>query len=292
MTATRPAIPPATSPARKPGKSILRSLRLRLDERRAFSDESSWLRFSWLNAVVSPRAMPVAHPGVALCVRGENSPTFIRPVRTDIRAFKEVVLAGQYDHVREVVAPDARVVLDLGANIGLTLRRWRRLFPTSTIVGVEPDAQNVRLCALNTRGDARTTVVPACVGATRRSVVLDARGGPGEFKMTETVGNGAASIEAITVDDVLARAGVSSATPIDLLKCDIEGAEAEVFAAGGAWLSRVGAIAIEIHGPYTLNKLLEDLDRHAPGRFTVHHLEQIREDLCVAVLKSGPTQGS
>ncbi len=275
--------------ATTPRKSLLRSLRLRLDERRSFGDKGSWLRFGWLNAVVSPRAMPVAHPGVALCVRGENSPTFIRPVRTDIRAFKEVVLAGQYDRVREVVPPDAGLVLDFGANIGLTLRRWRRLFPNASIVGVEPDEQNLRLCALNTRGDARATVVRACVGATRRMVLLDAQGGPGEIKMTEGPrggGSPAGGVEAITVDDVLARAGVSPATPIDLLKCDIEGAEAELFAAGGAWLSRVGAIAIEIHGPYTLTQLLDDLGRHARGRFTPHHQEQIREDLCVAVLKA------
>ena len=34
---------------------------------------------------------------------------------------------------------------------------------------------------------------------------------------------------------------------IDLLKVDIEGAEKEVFASSAYWMSRVGAIAIELH---------------------------------------------
>jgi Methyltransferase FkbM domain len=63
--------------------------------------------------------------------------------------------------------------------------------------------------------------------------------------------------------DVLTVADISQASEfegdIDLLKCDIEVAEKEVFAKCPAWIHRSRNLLIEIHGGYSADGLLRDL---------------------------------
>lgn len=46
---------------------------------------------------------------------------------------------------------------------------------------------------------------------------------------------------------------------IDILKCDIEGSEAELFKFPGNWLKKAKLLIVETHPPYSAEKLLEDL---------------------------------
>jgi hypothetical protein len=56
-------------------------------------------------------------------------------------------------------------------------------------------------------------------------------------------------IVAKTVDQILEDAKVADHT-LDIFKCDIEGAEAELFSSPGSWLSRTICLAVETHAPY------------------------------------------
>jgi len=53
---------------------------------------------------------------------------------------------------------------------------------------------------------------------------------------------------------------------LDLLKCDIEGAEREVFAACDAWIGRVRCMVVEVHDGLGIPELAHALAR-AGGRF-------------------------
>jgi hypothetical protein len=55
--------------------------------------------------------------------------------------------------------------------------------------------------------------------------------------------------------------GYAKGQTIDLLKCDIEGAEYHLFRDCGRWIQQVAAIAIELHPPYCLKDLMADLTR-------------------------------
>ena len=46
-----------------------------------------------------------------------------------------------------------------------------------------------------------------------------------------------------------------------LLKCDVEGSEAEIFADCGEWLSRVDAAVVETHPPHNAAALLADVEK-------------------------------
>ena len=69
-----------------------------------------------------------------------------------------------------------------------------------------------------------------------------------------------------TMQQILAQA--SDPQVVDLLKCDIEGAEAELFADCGPWIRRMKSIVVELHAPYDKTKFLVDIKRGG-GEFDV-----------------------
>lgn len=130
----------------------------------------------------------------------------------------------------------ADAVVDLGSNRGLFLLVAVRVLGARVAVGVEPEAGYAaafrRLCAAN-------AIAPEQV---RRMVAAIApAAGPGRVGMA----------------DVLAGLGDAR---INFLKCDIEGAEYPLFAAGAGWLGRVDNLAMEVHPDCGDNRaLLENL---------------------------------
>jgi FkbM family methyltransferase len=153
-----------------------------------------------------------------------------------------------------------RQVVDLGANVGITMRLWGAIFPEANITAVEPDPQNMRICELNAEPiQPRVTLVQACIAGQSGTVALDRSGVACAFRMVQRADAGEESIPAMTMQELLDKCPM--AQTIDLLKCDIEGAEREVFADCGPWIGRVRHILIELHTPYTQEAFLEDLRR-------------------------------
>ena len=64
--------------------------------------------------------------------------------------------------------------------------------------------------------------------------------------------DGPLRVEAISIEDLLARYAPEGM--IDVLKMDIEGAEAAVFSGPIAWLDRVACIIAELHPPFSLEQ--------------------------------------
>jgi FkbM family methyltransferase len=146
--------------------------------------------------------------------------------------------------------PDAAFILDLGANVGYASAIFASRYPSSRILAVEPDPGNYKLCVENLEPyGPRVKTLLGAVWANRSRLAL-ARGTfcDGREWATQVVEarNGAdADVEAWDVPSLLDLANQDVA---DLIKIDIEGSEAEVFAANTAkWLPRVRNICIELH---------------------------------------------
>jgi hypothetical protein len=63
--------------------------------------------------------------------------------------------------------------------------------------------------------------------------------------VTECAPDEPPGLPGITIDEAMA---ALRSDWVDILKIDIEGAEAEVFSGAVGWLARVGTVAVEIHG--------------------------------------------
>lgn len=188
----------------------------------------------------------------------------LRPQTTDIRVLREIVAEGQFD---TLPTTHPATIIDLGANTGLSYRWLRQRYPSARVVCVEPEPGNLTVLRANVqaaRGEC--IVVPACIGSHERRVGLHSGDGEWGFQMVEAGGD----IPVVTMESLLADAAIDE---VDLLKCDIEGAEAELFEDCQAWIGRVRAMVVECHvRPTTAESLVEMLATNG-GEFELLHVE-------------------
>jgi len=205
-------------------------------------------------------------------LEGVAEPFYVRLGTTDWYVFEEIFFDAVYEPlIRRAGGGEVRQVIDLGANTGFTTRLWQMKFPGATILAVEPDAANLEMCRLNLLDNGlrnRPQLVRACVSGVPRQVALDRSGGSWRFTMHEAEGSEEELIEARTLHQIMLDCGIEGT--IDLIKCNIEGAEAEVFSHCAEWIGRVRRMAVQVHHPYTDTGLLEDLER-AGARMRLYH---------------------
>ncbi len=176
-----------------------------------------------------------------------HPPSLLHPIElrigsTDIYVYEQVLVDEQYAAVADGCA--AEVIVDCGANVGYTSAYLLTRFPQAQVVAIEPFPANAALCRRNLAPyGSRATVVEAAIWSHCTRLVLDQAGDRewGVRVRAARPGEGG-QIEAIDLPSL----GLSR---IDILKIDIEGSEAELFARDtDRWLPGVANIAIEFHG--------------------------------------------
>jgi len=157
----------------------------------------------------------------------------------------------------------ALTVVDLGANIGLTMAHYASLFPTARVLGIELDRQNAQLCERNIRTyGERCQVVEGAVW--REDGFIDYEpAGSSQDAFTATAlglrsGTTRVSVRAMALDSLLSLHGVSE---VGFLKVDVEGAERELFQGTPEWPQRVRSLKVEVHGSYSRGLCISDLAR-------------------------------
>lgn len=166
--------------------------------------------------------------------------------RGDLQSLREVL-------TEEVYACELPLVpcslLDLGANIGLwSLWMAERASEARKphILAVEPVAENARVTEANFQANALPgRVIEAAVGRRSGEAWFEARA---ESNLGRVVGThdgvGRIRVPVIGIDDLLAQFPDGR---VDVVKMDIEGAEAELLTDDVSWLSRVRALMVEWH---------------------------------------------
>jgi hypothetical protein len=92
-----------------------------------------------------------------------------------------------YSSVRDLCLSNEPNILDLDANVGLSARFWRMMFPNAFIMAVEPDRGNIAMCRRNMKGhESRFALIEACAGGERRRIYLESSEGGWGIKMRET----------------------------------------------------------------------------------------------------------
>lgn len=162
----------------------------------------------------------------------------------------------------------APFILDCGANIGLSVVYFKKLYPAAKIVAFEPDPKIFDVLQSNIQAfDLRdVTLVPKGVWASdgKLRFVDDPVLGLGGHIVTDNTNSQGFEIPVVRLRDYLGER-------IDFLKLDIEGAECEVLEDCADRLSNVGNIFCEYHSfvdrPQCLGRLLSIL---ADAGFRVH----------------------
>ena len=161
------------------------------------------------------------------------------------------------------------VILDGGANIGISAIHYKKLFPDAVVTSFEPDPRACELLRHNLiansfidvevvekalwTNNGRTSFFSEGADANRLLCDVD----EAEQLTTLTPSATRCSVETVRLADYLAR------TTFDLVKLDIESAEAEVIVDCGDTLRNVKNLVIEFHltnsSPRNLARTLETL---------------------------------
>jgi FkbM family methyltransferase len=135
-------------------------------------------------------------------------------------------------------------ILDCGANVGLASLFFKRRYPTARITAFEADPAIAALLEYNLRANnaADVEVVAAAVWTEAGEIAFHADGADAGAVMSPGAASHAAlQVPTVRLADRLGR------EHIDLLKLDIEGAEAAVLADCAAGLDNVSALLLEVH---------------------------------------------
>lgn len=138
-----------------------------------------------------------------------------------------------------------KVVVDIGANIGLSALYFLTRDPQTRLYLYEPDPRNIKKLHLNlSQFENRYTLFQKAV-APQGGLVSFGQEATGRYGGIGLDLEDSIQIEALGINELLASV-LEKHPHIDLLKMDIEGLEVEtLLAIHPEWLSRINAIAIE-----------------------------------------------
>jgi len=148
-------------------------------------------------------------------------------------------------HIANIPLPEDATIFDLGANAGYTIIDFAQQFPTAKIWAVELDPQNAAIARQNFAPFAdRCTLIEGAVW--HEDGEIDYGGGGTEALRVNGTPTAPADRKArsFTINTLMEMNGVEH---IDLLKIDIEGAEAKVLDSDAAWMKKVDIINLEAH---------------------------------------------
>jgi FkbM family methyltransferase len=159
--------------------------------------------------------------------------------RGDIQSIREVWM----DEVYRLPSPILPgVVIDLGANIGLTSLWLARRHAPTRVIAVEPSPQNARLVRLNlSRNGVPATVVEAAAGARDGTARFSASADSNQGQL----GEDGEEVPVISMSTLLREHAPGQS--VALMKMDIEGGEQDLLSSNTEWLSRIPVVLAEFH---------------------------------------------
>lgn len=265
---------PLSSVTKRTGLS--RSIKRLLSLRSRYASSHHWLLSIYHRVLMRfPRLpLPSRNRAVRVFLKGSAEPFYVRLGTSDWYVLEEIFFDEVYAPLLKRNGGSVRQIIDLGANTGFSTRFWQINFPEASIIAVEPDDANLRMCDLNIlpqNGSSRMRVLQACVLGTPRRVTLDRTPHSWGFMVREAKGAQEDLIEGFTVSQIMADCSVEG--DVDIIKCNIEGAEEEVFARCEEWIDRVRLLAVQVHEPYTSEQFLEDLKRAGASMNLYHTMD-------------------
>lgn len=183
---------------------------------------------------------------VSISRRIESTATLrdVKYVMTDAPSFahmyKSYFIEESYKFFSENANP---YIVDCGANVGVGVRYWKALFPTSRVVAIEPDPQCFECLEANTRDLVDVELVRKAAWSTNTLLKFAAVGADGGHLSSLADRNGV--VKTLDVESVRLRDYLIG--EVDLLKIDIEGAEMEVLRDCKDHLGLVRNLFVEYH---------------------------------------------
>jgi FkbM family methyltransferase len=169
-----------------------------------------------------------------------------------LHSMNEIFVEEVYKFQASVQTP---LIIDCGANIGLSVIYFKKLFPSASIIAFEPDEKIFKRLADNIAqfNYDRVELVNKGVWNANTTLSFIAEGTlGGRVTDNEKEARNVISIQAVRLKDYLNQT-------VDFLKIDIEGAEYEVLTDCEAALRNVKLLFVEYHSTSTMPQRLNEI---------------------------------
>lgn len=182
---------------------------------------------------------------------GYPHPFYIRNNTSDIIVYKNVIEEREYNFITSY---DPKVIIDAGANIGLSAIYFANKYPNAVIISIEPEKGNFFLLKENTKNYSNIIALNAALWHQCGEIELLDVGqdnwafmtgdGTNYNKITAPKIQRKHIVKSVTIESLLSDFNLES---VDVLKIDIEGAEKEVFEHHAVWVDKIQSIIVELH---------------------------------------------
>jgi FkbM family methyltransferase len=206
-----------------------------------------------------------------------NRYTFhLRTYAGDIQIFYDIFWRSIY----QLPAPlfsQAKTIVDLGAHVGLTAAYFNMHCPQATVYCIEADENNYDLLTKNLQpaiANGKTVPLHAAITDKNALVYIQKSARSYNSQLADTITN--FPVKGIRMEQFLEE---NHLTHIDIIKIDIEGAEAVLFNDDTAWLAITDTILIEIHSEEIWQQFTATVTRYG---FRIEKREFENESLYVA----------
>ncbi len=187
---------------------------------------------------------------------------YIRPYEV-VKTYKELFVQEIYRFTAKHNSP---LILDCGANIGLSSIYFKTIYPNAILHAYEPDSKLFDVLKQNIESNKFSNVHlhQAAIWIADTELSFDNKGS--EASHIDLSGTSANMVKALSLANLL-----SQFEHIDLLKMDIEGAEYEVVQSCVAHLHKIENFFLEYHGKVNeTHKLVTLLDIVKTAGFNVY----------------------
>lgn len=135
------------------------------------------------------------------------------------------------------------LIIDCGANIGISPKYFAEEFPSSKIIAIEPDSENVKIMEINCKDKENIIIEECSVGSINGFSKIINKGDDFNRYRTKRI-NEKNGLKVITINQIYS--DYSQLVPF-IVKIDIEGFEKDLFKSNTEWVRKTPLIIIEMH---------------------------------------------
>ncbi len=155
---------------------------------------------------------------------------------------------GRADQIRDrydaiVAAGRTPIIIDCGANIGLSAQYFARNFPGAKIIGVEPSLENFQAAQANCANFDNIGLYHAAIGSEPGFVAIEDTAVDANAFQVARVDAG----EGIAVKTIPGIFADQDNAELFIVKVDIEGFERDLFSSNTGWIEACDVLIVELH---------------------------------------------
>lgn len=189
-------------------------------------------------------------------IPGIPHPVWLRPGTSDWSVMEQVFLDDEYgfrswpEHEEAIYAhyrttlerSKTSVIIDCGANIGLSSIWFATKFPRARVFAIEPEPGNFEILSRNVALFENVVPLQAAISdRNTRASLVNVKNEPWAWQIQE---GESGEISTVTIPALLQRC--PDGMPL-IVKFDIEGSEVELFRSDVAWVERTPLVVFELH---------------------------------------------